>query len=384
MTDLKPPIPNHTLPAEYHASEPRDHHLSGKANIALIDPLEDPRWDQFVENHPNGWICHLSGWKRLLESTFRHMRGYYFVLLDDRGKEVQAGLPVFHVKSWILGDRLVSIPFATLCDPLVSTAGQFSELFLAILGLARSLSVQRVEIRTFSAGHVIEDDRLSRSDTYRLHYLDLQNGSEALKKNFHPSCVARAIRRSLKSDLNLKAAETPSDLMQFYRLHRLTRKNAGLPLHPFRLFESLWGSFSSSGQVQIILAVKDNQAIGGVLSLKYKHRVSCDYVVFDQKHKQHRPNHFLYWNAIQSAASEGFSVFDFGRTASANLSLMKFKERWGAVSTGLTQFFYPPHTVYAASQNSGSMKQRLLSTVCKHAPDFAQETIGDFCYRHMG
>jgi hypothetical protein len=31
--------------------------------ITTINPIADERWDQFVENHPFGWICHHSGWK---------------------------------------------------------------------------------------------------------------------------------------------------------------------------------------------------------------------------------------------------------------------------------------------------------------------------------
>lgn len=50
-----------------------------------------------------------------------HERQLYFALLDKSAERIEDGLPVFHVKSLLLGDRLVSIPFATLCDPLVSS-----------------------------------------------------------------------------------------------------------------------------------------------------------------------------------------------------------------------------------------------------------------------
>jgi CelD/BcsL family acetyltransferase involved in cellulose biosynthesis len=352
--------------------------------IQIIDPVQDPRWDRFVEGHPFGWICHLSGWKQVLESTFRHMQGYYFALMGESGEGIVAGLPVFHVKSRILGDRLVGIPFATLCDPLVSTPIQFAELSSQVLDLAHSFNVQCIEIRTLSAGHLVADPRLSRSETYRLHYLDLRNSIETLKKKFHPSCVARGVRRSMKGHLKHKMAENDTDLAEFFRLHRLTRKNAGLPLHPYRLFKAMWDVFAKSGRIRISLAVMGDRAIGGILSLKYKNRVSCDYVAFDLKHKQHRPNHFLYWHAIQAAAAEGFSVFDFGRTAENNFSLMKFKERWGAASTPLPQFFYPPREVNFVAQYRGSIKQKLLTTACRHAPGFVQKAIGEFCYRHLG
>ena len=35
--------------------------------LQSIDPLKDSRWDGFVAGHPFGWVCHLSGWKKVLE-----------------------------------------------------------------------------------------------------------------------------------------------------------------------------------------------------------------------------------------------------------------------------------------------------------------------------
>ena len=61
--------------------------------VAIIDPDQDPRWDEFVLSHPAGWLCHLSGWKRVLESAFKQMRGHYLVLQERPAGEIRAGLP---------------------------------------------------------------------------------------------------------------------------------------------------------------------------------------------------------------------------------------------------------------------------------------------------
>ena len=47
------------------AIEAKQPHLLARPSeeVIEIDPLKDPRWDTFVENHPFGWIVHLSGWK---------------------------------------------------------------------------------------------------------------------------------------------------------------------------------------------------------------------------------------------------------------------------------------------------------------------------------
>jgi hypothetical protein len=60
--------------------------------IALIDPVQNKRWYEFVENHPFGWICHLSGWKQVLGNSCKHMKGYYFALMDETGENIRFDL----------------------------------------------------------------------------------------------------------------------------------------------------------------------------------------------------------------------------------------------------------------------------------------------------
>jgi hypothetical protein len=352
--------------------------------IVLINPVQDPRWDRFVEDHPFGWVCHLSGWKQALESAFRHMKGYYFALLDDSGERIEAGLPVFHVKSWILGDRLVSIPFATLCDPLVANASQFLQLAAAVQELAATLNARWVEVRCLHSGHLIRSPLLDEANFYKLHYLELQGGCEKLLKGFHPKSVRHSIRRAAKNHLQLNCGETGPVLDLFFSLHMGTRKRLGLPLHPYRWFESLWRVFAPSGRLKILAAEKNRTTIGALLLFKFKDRVSIDYSAYDDASADLRPNHFLFWEAIQMACGEGFKTFDFGRTDPRHRNLMEFKARWGTRMMDLPQFFIPRGHSGLAFQEAASVKHQLLHEVCRYAPSLAQKTIGEFCYRHMG
>jgi hypothetical protein len=122
--------------------------------ITEIDPCKEPAWNEFIGSHPFGLIYHLSGWKQLIENSFHHMKGHYFAIKNG-DSEIKAALPVFEVRSWILGDRLVSIPFATLCDPLVSNQKQFMDLFGAVKGLSKELQSSYIEIRTLNSSELI-------------------------------------------------------------------------------------------------------------------------------------------------------------------------------------------------------------------------------------
>jgi CelD/BcsL family acetyltransferase involved in cellulose biosynthesis len=350
----------------------------------LIDPYNDARWDDFVGEHPLGWVCHLSGWKKVLESSFKHIRGYYFAIIDDSTRRIQAGLPVFHVKSWLLGDRLVSVPFATLCDPLVDSMSQFDILFEAVEKLGRDLKVKQIEIRSFAAESFIKTDQLRKVNMFKYHYLELNDEPSNLLKKFHKSCIVNKIRKAEKLHLGFGEVESQTDLNEFYRLHKLTRKRLGLPVQPYSLFLNLWKVFGPSKRIKILIVKHDKVVIGAMLNFLFKNRMSNDYASTDFNSKSLSPTHFMYWESIKLAHSKGIKIFDFGRTPISAESLATFKSRWGAKTVLLAQHYYSKNgnSLLAASENS--LKYKFLQNLCKYSPEHAYNLLSKFVYRHMG
>jgi len=363
---------------------PQSSALSPKPYVTLIDPEQDSRWDLFVEEHPHGWITHLSGWKKVLERTFSHMRGYYFATVDETSEDIIAGLPVFEVKSWVTGRRLVSIPFATLSDPLIAASGNLNHLLGSVFELFSRLKSGHLEIRTFQSNSLVSESQFGVVGHYLHHYLPLGTPPEKLMKGFHRTCVRQRIARAQKSNLKLIIGEDESDLRRFYRLHSMTRRRQGLPLHPYALFRAVWEEFQPSGRVRLLIAEKDGVEIAGLILFRYRKRVSAEYAAFDEKYRDLSPNHYLFWQAIKSAYEEGHEVFDFGRTSPSNASLMEFKSRWGTKVMELPQFYYPKEVSFRLSQRENSWKYRAVRKLCTSGPDRFQKTMGDFCYKHLG
>lgn len=353
-------------------------------NIETIDPMQDPRWDAFVESHPYGWICHLSGWKKVLEESFTHMKGYYFVLSDNPGENIEAALPIFEVKSWLTGKRLVSMPFATLCDPLISTTDDMNELLQAVMKLSEKLKSRYIEIRTLYSSPLIQDERFGRSNFFKHHFFRLQEEPERMKKRFHRSCVRQKITRAEKNKLEKRLVTDSAGLLEFYRLQLITRKRLGLPCQPLIFFESLWRSFSPVGQVRIILAEKDNVAIAGLLIFCFKDRVSIEFAASDERFMDMCPNHFLIWETFKWAYEAGYQIVDFGRTSPNNEGLMDFKRRWGTTVIDLPQLFCPRGSERKIAVQERSWKFKSANLICKSTPVFLQQGIDNFMYRHLG
>jgi hypothetical protein len=352
--------------------------------VTTIDPVKDPRWDKFVENHPFGWICHLSGWKQVLEKSFPHMRGYYLALLDDRNNHIKAGMPVFEVRSWLTGKRLVSIPFATLCDPLISSSEEMQILFDEALNLSKKFRNTYIEIRSLSSSPLIRNNQFGESRFYKHHYLLLENEPEQLRKKFHRTCVRQRISRAIESNLSLRVGDSESDLNSFYQLHVLTRRRLRLPPQPYNYFKLLWNTFSPTKKMIILLAEKEGKTIASLILFKFKDRVSAEFAASDETFRDLSPNHFLFWEAIKSAYHEGYKIFDFGRTSPSNEALMDFKNRWGTKVIDLPQYFYPKQALEKLSKEEESIGFRLVQKICEKAPDYTLQPIGRFCYRHLG
>jgi peptidoglycan/xylan/chitin deacetylase (PgdA/CDA1 family) len=350
--------------------------------VEIIDPLQDKRWDAFVENHPFGWICHLSGWKEVVESSFSHMRGHYLAVVNQAG-QLKAGLPVFEVRSWLTGNRLVSIPFATLSDPLIGTEEETNMLFDAALELSHQTGIPRIEIRSLHSQNLLTDPRMGRECFFQHHYLELADDIGSLKMSFHHNCK-RNIARGLKSSLTLCVADSEEQLRAYYALHVRTRGRLGLPPQPFRFFQALWNVFMPRGMMTLLLAEYGKEVVAGQLYFKFKGRASMEFEAWDRDKRNLAPNHFIIWEAIRLFQEEGYQKLDFGRTAISNVPLRVFKERWGTKVVNLPTFLYPANWNRAQGNREDSMSYKLIKHTCKVAPEWVLSSIGDFCYRHLG
>jgi hypothetical protein len=354
-------------------------------SISIIDPTKSAEWDKFVENHPFGQIYHLSSWKTILESCFKHIKGYYYVLRDIAGNEIEAGLPVYKVRSWLTGNRLVCAPFATLFDPLVSSSSQLNVLSKALIEASHQLNCSHVEIRTHEAGRYFENTDYAASRFFKLHYLSLDSSPDALRRNFHRTCVRQRIARAEKSGLRLKIADQKSDLLDFYNLLIMTRIRRGLPPQPFSFFRALWDEFRPLNLLTILIAQKDGQSIAALLLLTFKDRVSVEFAASNEAFRCYSPIHYLFWKAIKLAHEKGFRIFDFGRTSPNNVSLMDFKERWGTESIDLAHFYYPRQVADGNDRKEENWKYSIIhELISLKIPPAFKKFIGAMCYRHMG
>src|SRR5271165_3889126 len=95
-----------------------------------LDPLQDPRWEDFLERHPQASVFHTMGWLEALRRTY----GYEpcVVTTAAPGEDLRNGIVFCRVKSWLTGNRAVSLPFTDHCQPLVGSAENLAALVGAL------------------------------------------------------------------------------------------------------------------------------------------------------------------------------------------------------------------------------------------------------------
>lgn len=353
-------------------------------NVDWISPDQLRAWDAFVKRHPLGVIYHLSSWHRVLESSFAHIRGRFLVLKDDAG-QIRAGLPVYNVRSWILKNRTVSIPFAPVCNPLVSTKDEFDVLWQAIADTARQNKSARIEIRTRRANVDWLPERIKAGAKYKHHYLPLDQSTDLLFRSFHDSCIRRRVHKAVHAGIVVEERRDEDSLRALYAMLVATRRRHSLLPMPFAFFEAMYRCLLPE-HAALYLATLEGHPVGGVLALKFGDQWTAEY----SGHIDSAPpgtDQLVFWHAIQCAKSAGAAYFSFGRTSTSNTSLLEYKRRWATVEEDLTDFVWHPDSTQAQGDSSQAAYPGSVYTamrILRYSPASVQRFFGDFCYRHLG
>jgi len=355
--------------------------------VKKVIEIESPdvaEWDALVREHPWGRICHLSAWRQALESSFGHIKGHFLSFKEDRSERITGGIAVYAVRSRLLGNRIVSVPFAPLSDPLISSPEDLDLLLPHLIRLARQANASRIEIRASRAASLLHDPRLGKSTFYKHHYLLLDRTLEEIRRSFSRTAVRQVLSKAHGGGFEIEQGKAVLALEAFYALFTQSRRRLGLPPIPYRFFFSLWEVFGRSDHLSLLFARHRGDIIGGVLSLKFKDTFALEYSADLDKYRKLGVVQFLYWEAIKLAFEQGFKIFSFGRTASSNRSLIEYKEHWGTEVEDLPVFVFPETMSHRATHRELSTGYRVFRKLTSLLPPRLHQLLGEIFYRNMG
>jgi CelD/BcsL family acetyltransferase involved in cellulose biosynthesis len=365
--------------------------------VTSVQPLHDPRWDAFVDDHPAGQVYHRSGWLQALHLEYRQPVVALACETDD-GAIVGVlplvrtrGLP-FGVGGKSAGPRLSSLPRTPVAGPIASSRDSLALLVSAAVDMARAdgLRLQLKMVAPELDGVAPDLVGVPWRATY---VVALPDDPEALRFGDarNHSTVRRAIKKAQREGVVVRLATDEAELRAWYRLYLDVCRWRGQPARTYRFFAGLWRHLRPGGHMELLLAERgegrDRELLGGNVLLLGGGTVSYAFNGRRRDALSSRPNDLLHWEAMRSAMERGYRRYDLGEVDEQNPGLARYKAKWGAGVEHTVRYYAPPlpdeeATGYGAAESQGRLKTMLLAA-WQRVPLPLTQLAGDRIYRYL-
>jgi Acetyltransferase (GNAT) domain len=215
-------------------------------------------------------VFHSVEWLKALQQTYGYEPLAY--TSTPPGAPLSNAVVFCRVKSWLTGRGLVALPFSDHCEPLVDGVDQLNELLRSTLQELREGKIKYIDIRPLSLSF---SGATEGAESYFLHLLDLRPTLDDLYKKLHEDSIRRKIRRAEREKLTLEVGSSEKMLVEFYKLHVITRQRQQLPPHPLKCFRNVLRCLGTGAQIWI--AKKDGIAIASIFTLSHKQKMVYKY-----------------------------------------------------------------------------------------------------------
>lgn len=350
-----------------------------------LDPLSDPRWEELLAWHPDAGVFHTAPWLRALRACY----GYEPVAYTSAkpGEPLQDGLVFCRVRTWLTRERMVSVPFADHCQPLLAQAPEEAATSWQRLAAAAQRDLRGyLEIRPVRnpwRDHEPGWHAWGPSSEYALHLAPISGDKEAVLRTFHKDCVQRRIRRAQREGLDVELGRSPALLDEFFALHALTRRRHGLPPQPRAWFRHLADAFGE--RLTVYVARRQGSSVAAIVTLLFRERLTYKYGASDAAWHSLGAMPLLLWRAIEGARERGARVLDLGRSEVDNLGIIAFKNHWNTERQRLTYFRFPGSKAPAPHRVSWRRRaEKPVLAVAAHLPQSVLIAAGQILYRHIG
>jgi FemAB-related protein (PEP-CTERM system-associated) len=328
-------------------------------------------WDEFVFSCPNATFFHRAGWKRVISKVFNHPT--YFIYIEISGV-IQGVLPLAHVKSFLFGNSLISLPFAVYGGPVAVNDEIAGSLELAAQELAKCLNVDHLEVRNFNQ----RNSDWPTQDiyvTFRKSILSTPEDNLLAIPRKQRAMVRKGIKNGLCSCVDL-------GVDRFFNLYADNVHRHGTPAMPKKYFSALKEEFGDDCEI-LTISTADGIALSSVMSFYFRDEVLPYYAGDDVSARDLAANDFKYWELLRRACELGLKTFDYGRSK-INTGSFAFKKNWGFEPKPLS-YEYCLYKIDAIPQNNPlNKKYSLLISIWRRLPISVVNKIGPFIVKNLG
>lgn len=306
--------------------------------------------------HPDAGPYHLGAWAEILRAAYGDRPAYLALLRPDG--ELVGGLPLMRTRGIVTGTRMRTLPVVPPAGPLATGEAGLQALLEGACRVADGAGARIWTLHARGGGYERLVPELRPVPKYPTFVLDLPDDLDELRRGWKKSSnnLWRSLRKADRAGVTVREGRSEADLDAFYDLYlRTMRRRTTLP-RPYRQLREDRRLLGPDGVFRLFLAEHEGDVVSAGVYHAFGDAVDLLYQGSDDARLDVRPNHALYWHAIEWAAAAGYREMDFGY-ARAGSSLARFKEQWSAREVPEYRYDYVPGASVgseAPSETAGS------------------------------
>lgn len=329
------------------------------ARIALRG-CDDAAWDACTLAHALGTLFHTRAWQRAVERCYPHDVYDIHAIRDDR---VTGVLPLYHVRTPMLGSMLVSVPYGVGGGVLADDGATAEALIDEALRLGEILRVRAIDLRS----QVAASSRLQHVSRYVGFSKALPDRVEDVLDGIPRK--ARAVVRQARDRHRLDVVSADEHLLTVWRLYCMNMRRLGSLSYPLRFLAALLDETPESHRVSLVHW--DGHPVGGLVSFTFRDRVMPYFYGATDAARRCGAAHYVYYELMEWAVQRGLRVFDFGRSRRDNAGSADFKRFFGFEPTPLGYQRWSPEGAEGLNLTPSNPRIRLARRLWPHLPLWA-------------
>lgn len=311
---------------------------------------QQAEWDAFVAGHPQGHFLQSWGWGELKAGA--NWKPLRLIFWDNAEQKMVAAAQILRRTAPNLPPRLghlAYIPRGPVLDWRATTANDESLALLFLHKLRRFLRAQgtlALQIEPDLEAGTVEGqaalaclEALGFRETQAIQpqrsiALDLRPDEETLLAQMKEKWRYN-VRLAARKGIEARVAQTPEDLLAWYRLLQTTGDRDQFGIHTFDYYRKAWELFVPRQQARLFLAYAGDELLAGIFVSLLANEAIYLYGASSNARRNLMPNYLLQWEAIRWARQAGAYSYDFwgipptDEADEAMAGVYRFKGGWG-------------------------------------------------------
>ena len=375
--------------------------------VKIFQQRDTHEWDTYVRSKKSAILYHLAGWKNIFEKTYGH-KTYYLIARQECSQPIKPNnphkisfnsivgiLPLVHLKHYIFGNNLISLPFFDMGGLLAENIDVEKELIYEATKLGQNIKADNIELRhthslpwlDSNPNHTSNNNSKTSTTIFSCNtlshkvrmVLSLPDSSEKLIKSFK-SKLRSQIKKPIKEGLTSKFGGKEL-LDEFYYVFSVNMRDLGSPVHSKKMISNVLEQFSENAKILIVK--KNNTPMACSLIIGFKNTLENPWASSIRKFSGLSPNMLLYWTMLEYACDNGYKYFDFGRSTPGE-GTYKFKAQWGAKPQ---QLYWHNISLNGQKPDAGSIEKSKYDKAIQYwqkLPVPVTKLIGPILRKHIG